>query len=356
MRKKLLLVTASFVSFIGASDPLNPLVIRNEAARAAVRADCDTSLTDAPMPRVDLREVPLPEPPPAVTMAPPPSGSLRKQLDAVQNALVRNDRPAFDAALAEAKATTNAHPPGGERRAAEELIRIYEGAQRLWDAQYRSPFFGEDTPEYAIASGHRGYADAIRNDTFTDDRGTRFYPAAESRAFLADVAASRAGGRAQTSSSRAARSLTTLRPKQTASRATPRPASTSRPTSTSRTTSRARPRKPAAVISASSSPNPSAPPTAAAVPEPAAPPVAESSTASTATASSPAAEDTPPATVESPPTETVPTDTALTAAPATTEPPAIPETRPMRERSVILPTILILAGLAVLVVLFRASK
>ena len=403
----LILGIAAFLSFAGASDPRHPLVMRTDSAQGPVPVECETGLSLAPTLRVDLRDVPLPEPEPTEA-APPPSGSLRAALADTQSALAANDRTAFDDAFVQARAQTEAHPAGGERRAAEELVRIYDGARRLWDAQFQSPFFGEDSAEYAAVSAYPGYAEAMRRNTITDASGRRFYPAVESRAFLAGIAADRLrslGVRAPARPPRTERTpaiaaadtapLPPIRPRSTAAQSTTsssrRPATTAsprRPTGgTSRprtTTASAAPtptrssssasktpptRKPAVATTTSSMPNPSTSPTATAVPKPAAPPVA--TPIDTATASSPAAgSSTSPAPTAVPPTLDEPTDTALTETPPATEttlttPPAtsttapapVPaDTRPLRSRSVVLPTILILIGLAVLIVLFRSSK
>ncbi|HYH09450.1 MAG TPA: hypothetical protein VEK11_20555 [Thermoanaerobaculia bacterium] len=389
----LVLGAAVFVMLVGASDPLRPLVIRTEQPRGAAPAECDEGLSPTPALRVETRELPLPEeiapaPTTAAAVAAPPQGELRGALESVQNALARNNRPEFDEALVRTRLLVERYPTGGERRAAEELIRIYEGAGRLWEAQYQSPFFGEDSQEYAAVAAYPGYAEAVRRSMLTDRAGQKFYPAAESREFLTRVAAerlNRLGVRVSTPPARAARAevttpstTTTQRrpsaaasPRRTAA-ASPRRAPSSRSAGT--TTTPTRNRKPAATTSAPSTPNPSAPPTVAAVPVPAAPSVASPAAgdpkpAPADTAPDPA--DPAPAVASDPATGTTldtddtALDPALDTAPATattavpvTPPPDAPEpaTEPARTRSIILPTILILIGLGVLIVLFRASK
>jgi hypothetical protein len=398
------LVVMAFVPLAGmAQMPLNPLVIRNEEVRVAVPSECEEGLSATPALRVNVSEIPLPPVEPRASLA-PPTDALRGALHETQTALARNNRPAFDEARARLHAVVETYPTGGERRAAEQLVRIYDAAARLWDAQYTAPFFGEDSAEYALANEHPGYAEAVRRATFTDSTGRRFYPAAESREFLAGVAAQRLqrlGVSAPAPSRR-----TTPGSTSSVARATPRKTSsprvtapTNRPSSgtrrssttgstsgrrrtassgisgtsaTSGSSSRSSSRKPAAVThTPSSSPNPSAPPTSAAVPAPAPPRVAE---AAPATATSPAAGDDVPATTtrtleeDLPPAvtgDTMAGDTAASPPPAPTTSPAAtgttetapgePET-PSRTRSVVLPMILILIGLGVLIVLFRASK
>jgi hypothetical protein len=380
----LVLVTAALLSLTGQSPrPVNPLVVRTPQPGTAP-ADCDQSLAPAPQPRVAVEEIPALRIEPVEAPA-PPSGSLREALHATQTALTQNDRTAFDENLGVSRSLLASYPTGAERRTGEELVRIYASAARLWDAQYQSPFFDQSSPEYAIVSGYPGYADAVRRSTLTDPSGQRFYPAAESRDFLGRVAADRLRGigiqaptrvaeRTPASSSRP-RTSTPVTPSTTTARATPRrtttattgtirpprprrsaPVIASRPSRSSSTTTEPRTSAPV-TPTPSTSPNPSAPPTTTAAPEPASP-VAEAPEPATAT-TSPAAGESPVA----PTTETlaaatdtaaVPTDTTITT---DTTPFPVPATATTsRTRSVILPTILILIGLAVLIVLFRASK
>ncbi len=343
--------------------PLNSLVARVDQPRGPIPAECEQGLAPTPPLRVETRELDIPEPEPAEPVA-PPSGALRTALQETQLALTRNDRPAFNAALARTKALLDGYPTGAERRTAEEIVRLHESAARLWDAQYEAPFFGETDPEYALVRDLPGYAEAIRRNTLTDDRDRRFYPTAESRAFVADLAGERLQ---RLGIHRNTRVIREERPRASTStstrRTSPRRGSTSGSTSTST-------RKPAAASSAPRSPNPTAPPTVAAAPAPA--PTRPSSPVAGDDIPAPAS---PPATMTDVATETTlpstpsvpPTDTMTTTAPATIEPSTaidtvtttnvVPAASPTSAgRSVILPTILILIGLGVLIVLFRASK
>jgi len=189
----LVLVTAVMLSSPGVSQSLNPLVTRNPNAPATLPADCNESLAPAPAPRPRIAEIPLPEPE-RVEAPAPPSGSLRAALQSAQAALARNDRLEFDRAVSSARSLLATYPTGAERRTGEELLRTYDAAARLWDAQFQSPFFGEDSPEFALVSGYPGYRDAMRRGTITDASGRRFYPAAESRDFLARIAGERLSG------------------------------------------------------------------------------------------------------------------------------------------------------------------
>jgi hypothetical protein len=382
----LVLVTAVMLSWPGVSQSLNPLVTRNPQATVAVPANCNESLAPAPAPRVDIAEIPLPEIEPAEAPA-PPSGSLRAALQNAQAALARNDRPEFDRALASARTLLATYPTGAERRTGEELVRIYDAAARLWDAQYQSPFFGEGSPEFAAVSGYPGYRDAVRRSTITVNE-QRLYPAAESRDFLGRVAADRLRGIgiqaptrvARAEAGRRAPASTSVAPSPSRSGASsaprasssprrmprqPRSSAPSRPRLSSPSSSPTQVQTPAAVTSTpGTSPNLPAPPATAAAPAPATP--MAGTAAPDPVAASPAEES---------PTEDVPaepgfdtdtdvgTDTGTAPAVATTAavetppaPPAPAATTPSRTRSVLLPTILILIGLGVLIVLFRASK
>ena len=400
--------TLAIVSFVNAAPAtLNPLVPRARQA-GVTPAECADGLAPAAEPRVSVRDIPLPEISPAAAVAEaPPSASLRTALQDAQTALARNDRPAFDEALASARSLMTTYPTGAERRAAEELVRTYETAARLWDAQFESPFFDEASPEFQMMSAYPGWAEAVRRGTITEPRtGRRFYPAAESRDFLSRVAADRLRGLGLQAPVRVARgdqaprtpATTTVTPRrrtptQTASRSTT--TTTSRPRATTRrgsgrTTTRvaaatpgsnARPSRPrlssapahprlstesrtaAAVSTPSGSPGaPASSGAGAAAALDAASPAAASpgpSTAPPAAGGSPAAGATDTALPDVPDATTTPatpaTDTSVTTPPAGIEPVPAP-VPPSRSRSVILPAILILIGLGVLIVLFRASK
>jgi len=404
----LLLASVALVSLVGATTPLKPLVVRNEQNFGPIPAECEQGISPAPVLRVDLSQVPLPPPPVPPENVPPPSGELRGALDAAQSALARNDRPAFDESLAAARTLLADYPAGAERRVAEDLVRVYDAASRLWDAQYQSPFFAEGSPEHQLVSGFPGYAEAVRRSIWTDGGGNRFYPAAESRDFLTRIAAERlqrlginstsrtmrtsrsassgtsappSPRRRTTASEKPARSETSPRRTTPAARrsstrheaATPKRARVSTASSSSPSTSA---KKPVAANPTPASPR-SASPTATAVPAPAAsldpvatPPAAGGSLTSvappteTGVAMAPPPADTD-VTASSPTDTAIAGDTALTGrdtamettsateTSSTEEVPAVPATR---ERSVVLPAILILIGLGVLIVLFRASK
>lgn len=384
----LVLMTAVSLSLAAATTPLNPLVTRTPQT-GVVPAECAEGVAPAPAPRIEVREIPLPPPAETATMAEPPTGSLRAALEATQTALTRNDRPAFNASLATARSLLETYPAGAQRRSAEELVRIYDTTARLWDAQYESPFFDEASDEYALLRAYPGYEEAVRRSTLTRD-GRRYFPAGESRDFLGRLASDRLRGIGiQAPAPRIARNErpgVPDTPRATASSSTPRPTvnrgstGTARPRRTTTTTpsrvtrqprsaAPSRPRltetrTPAAATPATSAPAPAAAPSAPAPATPAAAPDTAPPIAGTPTTDAPVPTDTEP--IE--PTDTAgvtdtadpvtpdATGTAGTTAATASEAPESQPSQPARGRSVVLPTILILIGLGVLILLFRASK
>lgn len=276
------LLTLASLSLIGASRPLNPLVIRR-ATPAAVVVDCSSSSVPA-----------VARATPAAVAVAPPTGTLRDALRDAQAALERNDRAAFDAALDRAREIAPDAPQ----------LRVWNDIARVWDAQFESPFFASGSPAHAAASAYPGYEAAVRSEVLVDDAGQRFYPAAESRRFLAKVASSRLGS--------ARRMPTRIRAE---SRVPSRPAR--------RVSARASASRPA--------PSPAPPPAVVDAPP-------------TSIVSAP----TPPPVAPAPPPP-VPTDTTPT------QPAVIPPT-PEPKRNLLLPLVVILVGIGMLVLLFRTKS
>lgn len=442
-RVRVLVLTLSvMLTHVGATPPLNPLVTRVPQPGSAPD-ECYESLAPAPTPRVDVASLPEPEVVPASIVA-PPSRTLRAELGAAHDALVRNDRPAFDEHLANARAILAAnYPPGAERTAAEDAVRAFDDASRLWDAQFESPFFDEGSDAYTRASRYPGYADAVRRGMFTDDRERRYYPAAESRDFVTAVAGERLARLGITTPTRVARTERSTRPASepasepsrrsvarnepsystpssstptysTPSRSTPSystpssssstPSTSSAPRRTPRAGSSSSRRRTtsassssssrskssiarsgqsvASAGSASTSPDPSTSRPAATAPAPAAPQAAAptpSASASPVAVGQPPAEpdpapsatagdvaDLPPDTDGSTTETAETTDTTDTTLTTDTARPVVTGTDPATDtapattiperRSVVVPALLILIGLGVLIVLFRASK
>lgn len=349
------------LALTGASRPLNPLVMRKDIVPAEVTSECGEGLAPSPSPRLQIaangdREIAL------ASMAPPPSRELRDALGDAYAALVRNDRPAFDALMAEARNRIRSHPAGGERTAAEETFRALHNAGFVWTAQFQSPFFDESSEAYSRVSAYPGYGEAVRRGMLTDDSGRRFYPATESREFLTRVAADelgRLGVRPTTSVARGERRAApapeplrvAAEPPQRRTRATsaskdstmtPAPRTSSVAPSSPKSQSRK------SVLPSRSLPaSPDRPALAKAATEsaPAAPPAAEPTPAAPA---SPEAEG---QRVDEVPVTSPAGDVASTAPAPSTPAPATTE-----RRSVVVPALLILVGLGVLIVLFRVSK
>jgi len=365
---------------------LNPLVVRSPEPHGNIPANCETS--DAPpMTRISVAdagggtaaepEATAPLPPITLkrttTTATAPS---RFDTAAINAAIARNDRAAFDQELARA-------------REAGAPTRVYDDVARLWDAQFESPYFAAGSTPHGIASQYPGYETAVASQVFTDQSGKKFYPAAESRHFVARQAG------VQMKTSQASTPRTTTRqadnqPTRKPSNSATQQPSNQKPTQTATkraatTTSRAtsttlQPRNPATQPSTpaarkSSPPSPSPDPSAAkrsdtAVPAPVVPQVGDTSSteaspaagslpadiAGTVTGADTAATDT--AATGTMATDTTATDTAImpAAETATTDTTASATTTaaPEQGRSIVLPAILILIGLGVLILLFKA--
>ena len=312
---------------------LNPLVVRTPEPHGNVPADCEVSGRPA-VPRMQVADVEDAAPLPSVR----PASSGKFDATELDRALANNDRAAFDAALARARET------GGP-------TRKYEDIARLWDAQFASPFFAQDSEAYRIASSYPGYEEAMRRHVFTDASGRKFYPAAESRAFVAGRALPTRPPAASTtrraSASPAPSRATTTTPRRAPSR--PRVAGT-----------RTQSRKPAATRESappSSSPDPSAPPKPAATdPAPAAPPSSTAVVDTSSTEAPPVAGSLSPETTTTSATSTTTTETTETApAPITATATQAPATPASKGRPILLPAILILIGLGVLILLFRTK-
>ena len=391
----------------GAQAPVNPTVKVLPRPTATVPAECDVALAPAVEPRIQPADVLPPPRDPAQDLVPPPSRDLRAQLLEAQEAAERNDRTRFQAALADVKATVAGYPPGGEKNAANEVLAVYNDLDRLWDYQFSSPvgaFFDETVQGGGLLAAVRkypGYDDFIRRHIITDASGSRFYPTSESREFLNRVAAerlsrvggitptprTRTGGTTPTTGSVATTTPARREPAPSSPRVTtqpqpqpqpqPRTAAAKRSTtprgSTARSTTRPRPQP--EVSEGTPTETPSAPVRSASAQRPSAAPRQPAATTATAAPPSGTQTTTLPATQPQPvrTATTAPVPTATEAAPppltsletafgtdttgtTATDTSGAPPPRASRTRSVILPIILILIGVGVLIVLFRASS
>lgn len=181
--------------------PLNPTVVRLPRANGPAPADCDTASTaPASTPRLVVAEIP---PPPVSrtavsTPVAPPTASLKSLLRETQSAAERGDRDAFRDALARLRATLTSYPAGGEKRAADEAVRVYGDLDRLWTYQFETPagsFFEDSADVYKVLIAYPGWAEAVRRQTLTVG-GKRVYPSTESRRFLVAEAARKVGMKA----------------------------------------------------------------------------------------------------------------------------------------------------------------
>ncbi|HUJ12846.1 MAG TPA: hypothetical protein VL284_03565, partial [Thermoanaerobaculia bacterium] len=185
------LSSAFVVAVFGAASvfaQLNPTVKVLPKPQTSVPPECEEGLAPA-APRVIIAENPTEEKKPL----PPPTLDLKTRLRAVQIAAEQNDRDAFKAALADARAAVAAYPPGGERNAANEVLGVYNDVERLWDYQFSSPIGAFFDATSDIASMMRRYSDysAVIADQTITANGQTIYPTEETRKFLIADAARR---------------------------------------------------------------------------------------------------------------------------------------------------------------------
>ena len=371
-----ILVMVSALRLSAQNAALNPTVTVLPRATSVVPADC-----------FDARTTQIAEPePPAPDVAPAssaergretpaeiiaPAGDLRSVLRAAQTAAAARDRETFNAALARARAMLSS-ASAAERNAATGVIAVLEDVARLQEYQLNTPsgsFFDASVQGGSLLKSlvrYPGYEAAMARQTVTDANGVRYYPTRESIDFLLSVATSRMGGAAvrvateppasPPTSSKPAAGQTRLSVPQ----APPKP----KPTKTTARTRRPRTedRKPAANAAEA----------------PRGPKAGEQRPGRSGTPQAPLIDQEPLVTesiVSTPPeTQTTTTDSGPLVTPptATTDPIAPPASTPTvgtdteaasavadspeRRRSIILPLVLILIGVGVLIVLFRASS
>jgi hypothetical protein len=386
---------------------LNPTVKVLARPQSPVPAECATDPATVPALEAEA-EAPAMEP---VTAAAPSSNDLRASLRRLQVAAEGDDYAVFKSALAEARRAAAAHPPGGERNAANEALQVFGDIGRVWDYAMTSPtgsFFDASVQSGSLLNAVKRYPDynrAIADQTVTAG-GKTLYPTPETRRFLARESARRLTRLGVSTPAHVARGsqpeplprrivatpppekkpvpvatkpggpkTKAIAPKKTASK-NPAPKKTE-PKPAVKTAKAVPPKTKEVAIKATPLPNskpavppvkvaetstmPSAPPIVS-TPQPtprttttaSAPPLAQTATtapATTTTAPPPASTTTTDTTAS-----TVPTDTSVTAAPdtAATET-AVPPSKQNGNMNLILAVVLILVGIGVLVVLFRAS-
>jgi hypothetical protein len=381
---------------------LNPTVTVLPKPQAPVPAECAEGLVAAP-PRV----VPEPQPTEPKRAPAPPSLDLKTRLRSVQVAAEQNDRDAFKAALADARSAVSSYPAGGERNAATDVLGVYGDLERLWDYSFSAPsgaFFDNSTDFVSMMRRYPDYPKFISDKTLTAG-GQTIYPTRETRQFLSSEASrrlARLGVRTPTRvteevfappPTRKVRPQPQPKPKKTVAAPRPHRKSTKvarattappQPRVVAGAPARPRPRAPATTPQ----PRPAPPPVPTPVPHPVPTPVPTPAPRVTPTPAptpapvpqSPSAPvpqpiakpvpQPPPAPVPQPIAKPAPlpaSQPTTTTAPATTEPTATaaptttttnnPPAQPQSggRMNLLLAIILIIVGIGVLIVLFRAS-
>jgi len=349
----LLLFAVSAWPMLGARAPLNPTVKILTAPAAPVPAECEEGLAPPPAPRINIAEVP--EPRSIASAKAPPSASLREQLQDVQAAAARRDRQGFTAALTRVKATLQSYPSGAEKKAASDVVRVYDDVDRLWAYEFDNPsgaFFDSTNELLPMLNGYPGYQKAMADQTMVV-RGAKLYPARESRDFLAREAAMRlarfTGGKAPAheadfveDTSKALPQIVTKSKRSEVVHISMHAPVTPVPV----------PRAKKPPPKAEPKPKPEPPPIVISTTQP--PIVATPATMTTATTATTTPVTTTTAPPPPPPVTTSTEATATATAATSTEP--LPQKPASTFHNVVLPIILVVLGIGVLVVLFRASS
>jgi hypothetical protein len=396
------MVMALAASVLAQTLPLNPTVKVFRKPQSIVPPECEQGLAPAaPLPPVE--EAPA-EVAPAAAPTAPPTSDLRTRLRRVQTAAESENYDAFKSALADARAAVNAYPAGGEKQSANDVLQIYSDLERLWDYQQTSPtgaFFTAQSDDIVNAlRKYPGFSRAVADATMTVG-GQTIYPSRETRQFLTDQAARRLGTIGIRTPMRAVQtappppSAPKRKPPVKIAEAKPHREHATRPRSVSHggqpppavrpraTTTHATTQPPAAVrppattthattpaVSSGGQPPPAVRPPATTTHAPAAnaqqPPPAVHPPATTTTAAPPSTETTQTTettTITAPPppvttTTAASTSTTTEATPATTSSaaptaPAVPAQA--GGMNLTFAIILIVVGIGVLIVLFRAS-
>ena len=398
-RAGLLFLSVCALSLLNATAPLNPTVKVVKHPAAALPPECDEGVAPAPSPRIQVAEAP-PEPMPVAAHP----ETVRDLLQETQAAAARGDREGFNDALARLKAMP-------DHAMANDVIRVYDDLNRLWTYEFETPtgaFFDSSNELLPMLSAYPAYRKSIAEQTLTAG-GAMLYPSRESRDFLVREAASRLaklglakkpaappvaaakptpkpprekprttiteetahkpqshhartkkshGGQAPTPVPRVAEKKPAPRPTPvpapvpatTTHAPVPAPIRTPTPTPVPTTTTHAPAPAPAPVpVTTTHAPAPapapaSVPTTTTQAPVPAPAPV-------TTTTTAPATDTTPVTTTTATP-ETTTTATETTAS----EAPQAQQAQKSPMKNVILPIILIVIGIGVLIVLFRASS
>lgn len=245
-------VAAFAVGAFAEAEELNPTVSVLPRSQTLVPTDCDVGLAPAaPRPPVAVattqEEAPLSPTMPTVTVTTlaPPSGDLRTHLRRIQSAAESEYYDGFKTALSDARLALSGYPRGGEREAAEDVLRVDSDLERLWDYAYNSPtgaFFDETSQNGALIAMMRRYSAfprAVAGSTLIVDDHT-LYPSRETRLLLVDEAAKRLARLGVRTPSRVIIERPPIRSQKPITITSPRSSRTQRPTSigTSRPTHR----------------------------------------------------------------------------------------------------------------------
>lgn len=218
MRGRVLLVgllLACAPSLFGQSNRLNPTVRVLATPASPVPPECAEGLAPAVPRPVEIVEAPAPAIP-----AVPPRADLRTSLRRVQAAAESGDYESFKSALADARAMINNYPAGGEKQAANAALEVYSDLERLWDYSQTNAtgaFFTKDSENGALFNALKRYPEfprVVADSTMTIG-GETIYPAHETRVFLTEQAAKRLSGLGVRTPARAAQ--------ETPRRAAPQP-------------------------------------------------------------------------------------------------------------------------------------
>lgn len=376
-----MLLIAVALSAVAAFAQLNPTVKVLQRPTVAVPPECGEGLAPqqaqrlSPEERTSVRDT-------SRDLQPPPSSTLRGELDAAIVAAQQSNREGFRDALARAKALLVSYPPGGEKSAATDLVATLDDLDKIWDYQFTSPtgsFFDVTGEPYQVAKKYPGYEAYVRRQTIVDQNGIKFYPTHETRDFLlteTGTRATRLTGRPAAPPPAPPRptvrttGVTAPAAKHVAT-TTPKPRS--KPATTTKHAKRTT-RKAVTHVARATTEQPqvkkreSAPPQPKPTPPPspvttthAAPPPPPATTSSTpppsATAQTTSFTDTmvaPRAATET--TATMPTTSTTTSATSTPTSTTTAGEKPAQSRSFFGPIFLIIIGVGVLVMLWRASS
>jgi hypothetical protein len=180
---------------LSASAQLNPTVTVLPKPQTQVPSECEEGLAAA-QPRTLIAQAPRPQEETPKRVAAPPSIDLKTRLRRVQTAAEQENREEFKAALADARAAVAGYPSGGERDAATDVLRVYDDLERLWDYSFSSPtgsFFDATSENGALLNMTRRYPDWSRSisDATLNVGGQTIYPTRETRRFLTAEASKR---------------------------------------------------------------------------------------------------------------------------------------------------------------------